>query len=138
MPTERGILHSNIHPGDAYSRNLLDHGKLKKWILSFLEIGEVPRVIQILFWTFWEISLIHHAKPIPEFTSIQVRSILNFDLIAHLILDVIPVILFNVLVNGLVIAPVNMVIFFFPSLCDLLKLLESVPDQVLIKWHTLG
>lgn len=42
------------------------------------------------------------------------------------------------IVNGLVIAPVNMVVFLFPSLSYFLKLLEGVPEQVLIKWNTLG
>ena len=49
----------------------------------------------------------------------------------------VPVILLNVLENGLVIAPVNVRIFLFPSLGDFLKLFESMSDQVLIKRDTL-
>jgi hypothetical protein len=70
MPTECGILHSDIHPRDVYTRNLLDIRELKKRILPFLKVSKIPRVVQIRFRAFWEISLIFHAKPIAEFTGI--------------------------------------------------------------------
>lgn len=49
MPTECGILHSDIHPRDVYTRNLLDIRELKKRILPFLKVSKIPRVVQIRF-----------------------------------------------------------------------------------------
>lgn len=79
-----------------------------------------------------------HAEATSELPGVEVGGVLYFVLFSDLVLDVVPVLAFDMLENYVIIGPVKVFVLFLLLSCDVLKIFESVSTQILIERHALG
>ena len=83
-------------------------------------------------------SLIRHAESVAIDPGIEVSSVFDLQVVADLVLDVIPVLLFDLIEDFLVVAPINSLILNFNFFRHFFEVTKAVSVIVLFEWDALA
>ena len=73
------------------------------------------------------------AKTTAELAGVKIGCVLDLDFVADLVVDYLPVLALNSLVNLLVVVPVDVLVFALPYFGYFLEVLEGVTVSILVE-----
>ena len=92
----------------------------------------------VIFLLLTQQLLTFHAEPTPKLPGVQVSGVFDFIFVTDLVLDVVPVFGLDTFKYFLIVIPVKVLVLFFSTLSNILKIFESMAIQILTKRNTLG
>lgn len=139
VPAKGGVFHADVDPGHVDAGHIFHRLELKHRVSLALEVVEVPAVILEGIPAAVAVQLVvSAAEAAAVFVGVEVGGVLHLDLLAHLVVDDVPISAFNVVVYVLIVVPVDVLVLLLPLLGDPLEVLKGVADPILMERLSLG
>lgn len=134
MPTESRELHTDVHPRHVDARHFIDTLELEHGVDLVLEIVQVPRVVlELVPFAILVQMMVPSSKSTTILASIEVGCVLDFYVVASLIVDNLPVLALDPIVHLLIVVPVDVFVLALTLLRNSLEIAERVAYAILVE-----